>query len=157
MSQKANRFWALIAAAILALSTTAVMADEEESSASIDISIGADGSADGGNRPTHRQFNIHFGAGFDLGLGDDLNDGGFGNLGGQGLIGLDIVMAEPLAFSILGGFNALSSTDDYDGLRSMFFGAGLHLKVNKAFLDSSETVSATGFSVGLSLLGKLPI
>ena len=38
-----------------------------------------------------------------------------------------------------------------------YFGAGLHLKVNKAFLDSSETVSATGFSVGLSLLGKLPI
>ncbi len=38
-----------------------------------------------------------------------------------------------------------------------YFGAGIHLKVNKAFIDSSAGVGATGLSVGLSLLGKLPL
>ena len=145
MSHNANRFWALIAAAVLALSAPAVMADEEESSVSIDVSIGAAGNADGVDRPTHRPFNIHFGAGFNVGLGDELNDGEFGDLGGQGLIGLDIVMAEPLAFSILGGFNAFSSTDDYDGLRSMFIGAGLHLRL---FADKNGALFDDGTAAG---------
>ena len=146
-------------ATALAFCSSAALAQDDgeegdEGGVSMSMSVGTDseGDAVGGDRPTHRPFNLHFGAGFAFGLGDELDDANhgvdntdFGDLGAQVLVGLDIVMIEPLAFSILGGFNPLAGTDDRAGLRSVFIGAGLHLRL---FADRNGAAFDEGTAAG---------
>ena len=109
---------------------------------------GIDDTAEGG-RPTHRPFNLHFGGGVFFGLGNDLEEGdrdsSYGNVGGQALVGLDIVVKEPLAISVLGGFNATAGNDGKEGLRSMFIGLGLLVRL---ISDSNGALFDDGTAAG---------
>jgi len=102
----------------------------EGDAASLSLSTSGDGTAElPGGRPTHRQFNLHFAGGALFGLGDDLSDANKGDIGGQALVGLDIVLHEPLALSILGGFNPMAEDGAKGALRSVFIGAGFMLRL----------------------------
>jgi outer membrane protein OmpA-like peptidoglycan-associated protein len=134
----------LVAGLSLALAAAPALAteddDDEGSGVSVDVSLGGEGDAAAGNRPTHRPFNLHFAIGGSFALGDDLenHDKPLDDKGGQGTVGLDFVMIEPLAFSILGGFNAFAGGPD-NAMRNVFIGAGLRLRLfadyNGAALD----------------------
>jgi outer membrane protein OmpA-like peptidoglycan-associated protein len=94
------------------------------------LSAGGDALApEAGGRPTHRQFNLHFAGGVLFGLGDDLQKAKLGDIGGQALVGLDIVLYEPLALSIMGGFNPMAASGSDGALRSVFIGAGFMLRM----------------------------
>jgi outer membrane protein OmpA-like peptidoglycan-associated protein len=122
----------LIICAVTALMLFAAPAlaegEDEESGVSLSLSTESDSEGDDElGRPNHRSFNLHLFAGAAFALGEDLEDAGYGDIGGQGALGLDWVLAEPLAFSILGGYNGFV-TDDVEGLRDLFVGAGFRLR-----------------------------
>ncbi|MCK9459887.1 MAG: OmpA family protein [Proteobacteria bacterium] len=129
----------VVLAALFAFAPTAIAEDAagdngDSEGASAELSVGGDAlepDAKEGGRPTHRQFNLHFAGGVLFGLGDDLSDAGHGDIGGQAAVGLDIVLVEPLALSIMGGFNPMAENDDESkaALRSVFIGAGLMLRM----------------------------
>ena len=132
-------------AALISLIVCALPAYAEEAGggegagddASLSLSTSDDAAADlPGGKPTHRQFNLHFAGGALFGLGSDLGDyesatapHGFGDIGGQALVGLDIVLHEPLALSIMGGFNPMVEDGKKAALRSVFIGAGFMLRL----------------------------
>jgi outer membrane protein OmpA-like peptidoglycan-associated protein len=133
----------LVSAALLLVPAFASAEDEgDESGVSIDVSLGGEGAADGVVRPTHRSFNLHFGVGASFGLGDEFEDADpeFEKYGGQGTLGLDIVVFEPLAVSIMGGLNAFSFGEE-DALRAVFVGGGLRLRL---FADQNGAVFDEG-------------
>jgi outer membrane protein OmpA-like peptidoglycan-associated protein len=149
MSKSRFALMGLVVAACLAFWAGNALADEGSGSgggASMDVSIGGDAAADAGNRPTHRSFNLHLAVGASFGLGDTLadHDPTFDEVGGEGTLGLDIVMIEPLAFSVLGGFDGFGIADT-DGLRSVFIGAGLRLRL---FADQNGALFDEGTAAG---------
>jgi outer membrane protein OmpA-like peptidoglycan-associated protein len=133
----------LVSAALLLVPAIATGEEEGgEGAVSVDVSIGGDAEASGVARPTHRPFNLHFGVGAAFGLGDEFedHDPAFEKYGGQGTLGLDIVVYEPLAISIMGGLNAFSFGEE-DALRAVFVGAGLRLRL---FADQNGAVFDEG-------------
>jgi outer membrane protein OmpA-like peptidoglycan-associated protein len=146
MSRFATHFL-VVSVALLTVPALAA-ADEEggEAKVSVDVSLGGEAAADGVPRPTHRPFNLHFGVGAAFGLGDDFEDHDpkFEKYGGQGTLGLDIVMFEPLAFSIITGLNGFAFGEK-DGLRAVFLGGGLRLR---RFADQNGAVFDEGTAWG---------
>jgi len=132
----------LVSVVLLLAPATASAEDEGGSGVSVDVSVGGEGEADGVARPTHRAFNLHFGVGAAFGLGDDFenHDPAFEKYGGQGTLGLDIVVFEPLAVSIMGGLNAFAFGAE-DAVRAVFVGAGLRLRL---FADQNGAVFDEG-------------
>jgi outer membrane protein OmpA-like peptidoglycan-associated protein len=124
-----------VLASLFVCATTALAAEAGDdkggggASASLDLSTGGDAAALPGGRPTHRPFNLHFAGGATFGLGDDLKNAHYGDIGGQALVGIDIVLYEPLALSILGGFNPMAASGNDAALRSVFIGAGFMLRL----------------------------
>jgi outer membrane protein OmpA-like peptidoglycan-associated protein len=135
----------LVSTFVIVVPALALGAEEEgdEGSVSIDVSLGGEAEAEGLSRPTHRPFNLHFGIGAAFGLGDDFEDhqpDAFEKYGGQGTMGLDIVIYDPLAFSLMVGLNGFAFGEE-DGLRSVFVGGGLRLRL---FADQNGAVFDDG-------------
>jgi outer membrane protein OmpA-like peptidoglycan-associated protein len=144
-----SKHWvfATVLVSLFAWSSTASADDGANTGASLSLSTenGADADANAnagpsllGGKPTHRQFNVHLAGGFIYALGDDLDDYNrsatyagtdYGRLGGQALLGVDIVLVEPLSLSIIGGFNGTAAGDKDAALRSAFVGAGFMLRM----------------------------
>ncbi len=149
MSQFRFALLGLAVVGCLALCAFDVAADDSagaEAAVSLDGATG-DGTANvAGDRPTHRAFNLHLAVGAAFGLGDTLADHEppYDEAGGEGTIGLDIVMIEPLAFSILGGFDGFGLADT-DGLRNVFVGAGFRLRI---FADRNGALFDEGTVAG---------
>lgn len=116
-------------------------------SASLDDAIDNDEQSEGVElyRPTHDKFNLHLGVGFVVGLGNDLGDNQYENLGVQGLVGFDVVLKEPLALSFQGGFNSFVAGDESRSLTSAFVGAGFRLRL---FADTHGALSEGGTAAG---------
>lgn len=153
MSSKNFKTIALWAVIGLLVSGTIQAEDKGVSlSASVD-SDGADVETDGPNktdgadlyRPTHDKFNLHLGVGFVLGLGDDLVDNNYEDMGVQGLVGFDVVLKDPLALSFQGGFNSFVAGDQARSLTSAFVGAGFRLRL---FADTNGALSEGGTAAG---------
>jgi outer membrane protein OmpA-like peptidoglycan-associated protein len=146
MSKLASFTLTAIAMACLLFVSTAASAEETEGSVSGSISLGGDAEADaeGSAGPkghsNHRTFNVHLAAGAIFGLGDDLSNANSGDIGGQGTVGFDIVLIEPLALSVLGGYNGFSK-DDFGAVQDLFVGAGLRLRL---FTDYGGSLSEEG-------------
>ncbi len=96
-------------------------------------------------RPTHDKFNLHLGVGFVMGLPDDLKDADYEDMGVQGLVGFDVVLAGPLALSFQGGFNSFVMGDGPNSLTSAFVGAGFRLRM---FADTHGALSEGGTAAG---------
>ncbi len=79
-------------------------------------------------RPNHRRFNVRITGGADFALGNTLEKRGLGEYGGQGAIGIDWVIVDPLAFSILVGYSAFS-TGDNGALQDLFATVGFRLRL----------------------------
>ena len=126
----------LVAVGLASIPDLAAANENEQSGASVDVSIGGEGGAtdgDGalaGNRPTHGPYNLHLAIGAAFALGDDLetHDPKYDEAGGEGSLGIDFVLIEPLALSILGGFDGFN-VGPKDGLRSIFVGGGFRLRL----------------------------
>lgn len=95
------------------------------------------------NRPNHRFFNVRLTAGADMALGDALSSRGLGDIGGQGAIGIDWVVVEPLAFSILIGYSAFASGDD-GALQDLFATVGFMLRL---FPDKKGALGQPGGNI----------
>jgi len=77
--------------------------------------------------PNHQFFNLHLSLGGAFALGDTFDDRGLGSNGGQGTLGVDFVLIEPLALSFLGGYSGYAAGDQM-GVQDLFIGAGLRLR-----------------------------
>jgi outer membrane protein OmpA-like peptidoglycan-associated protein len=146
MSQFRTALMGLTFLGSLAFATGIAAADDAEGGVSLGVSAGGEAAAGAGDRPTHRSFNLHLGVGAAFGLGDALadHDPPFEEVGGEGTLGIDIVMIEPLAFSVLGGFDGFGIAET-DGLRSVFVGAGFRLRL---FADRNGAVFDEGTAAG---------
>ncbi len=91
-------------------------------------------------RPNHRFFNVRLTAGADFALGDALDSRGLGKVGGQGALGIDWVIVDPLAFSILVGYNAFASGDE-GALQDLFATVGFRLRL---FADKKGALNQPG-------------
>ena len=129
--------WVSAAAADEGANSGASISLSTENGNSADAHAGGDTNLLGG-KPTHRQFNVHLAGAFAYAFGDDLDNykktttyGGtdYGQLGGQALVGIDIVLAGPLALSIQGGFNGTAAGNSDAALRSAFVGGGFLLRM----------------------------
>lgn len=142
MSRLATQLLVVSVALLLVPALASAEDDGGESSVSIDVSVGGEGEAAGISRPTHRAFNLHLGVGAAFGLGDDFenHDPEYEKFGGQGTLGLDIVIYEPLAISIMGGLNAFAFGEE-DAVRAVFIGGGLRLRL---FADKNGAVFDEG-------------
>jgi outer membrane protein OmpA-like peptidoglycan-associated protein len=92
----------------------------------------------------HEKFNLRFAGGVAFGVGDDLSKGGYGDLGGQGAIGMDWVLIEPLALSILATYTPFGSGDDNRAIQDLAVGAGLRLRL---FPGTGGPVNAPGGTI----------
>jgi outer membrane protein OmpA-like peptidoglycan-associated protein len=92
------------------------------------------------SRPNHRFFNVRLTGGADVALGDTLEKRGLGEVGGQGAIGVDWVIVEPLAFSILVGYSAFASGDE-GALQDLFATVGFRLRL---FTDKKGALNQPG-------------
>jgi len=153
MSQTGMKILIFAAASSLLLASSTVLAqdaaDSNADNSGVSLNVSLDSNVNGpvtaGDRPTHGKFNLHFAAGVTRELKDELKDNDLGGFGGQGLVGFDIVIAEPLAFSVLGGFNPFTDTQIRDGLRSVFVGAGFRLRL---FADKHGALFDNGTAAG---------
>ncbi len=84
------------------------------------------------NRPNYRFFNVRLTGGPSFALRDDLDSKELGEYGGQGVIGVDWVLAGPLALSALIGYTSFSK-GEAGALQDLFatFGFMLRLFPNK--------------------------
>ncbi len=131
----------VMAALLLVSFSSAAEEGEEESGVSLSVSGDADLENDVlEGRPNHRSFNLHLGAGAAFALGDDVDNANYGDKGGQALLGMDFVLTEPVAFSILGGYNGYTPGDD-KGLQDVFIGAGFRLRF---LVDKSGALKEEG-------------
>ncbi|MCU0663447.1 MAG: OmpA family protein [Myxococcota bacterium] len=87
------------------------------------------GTNDRAGKYNHEKFNLRFAGGVAFGLGSDLADEGFGDLGGQAAFGLDWVLIEPLALSILATYTPFESGKDNLALQDLSAGLGLRLRL----------------------------
>ena len=90
--------------------------------------------------PNHRRFNVRIAAGADFALGDTLEKRDLGDIGGQGVIGIDWVIVDPLAFSILVGYSAFSPGDS-GALQDLFATVGFQLRL---FADRKGALGERG-------------
>ncbi len=143
----------VVAAALsgLLLSGLPVAADDsQDASASVSLDSAKVETTEGPQgtqlyRPTHDRFNLHLGVGFVYGIGDDLSDNRYENMGVQGLVGFDVVLVEPLALSFQGGFNSLIAGDKSESITSAFVGAGLRLRF---FASTKGALTEGGSAAG---------
>ncbi len=91
-------------------------------------------------RPNYRRFNVRLSGGASFALKDDLKKRGLGEVGGQGLIGVDWVIVDPLAFSILVGYTAFSQ-GDVGALQDLFATVGFMLRL---FADKNGALGEKG-------------
>jgi outer membrane protein OmpA-like peptidoglycan-associated protein len=91
-------------------------------------------------RPNYRRFNVRLLGGASFALRDDLEKQKLGEYGGQGLIGVDWVLIDPLAFSILVGYSAFSEGDS-GALQDLFATAGFMVRL---FADKNGAVGEKG-------------
>ena len=95
------------------------------------IALGEDASTlspDLLKRPNYRRFNVRLAGGASFALRSDLEERGLGEYGGQGLIGVDWVIMDPLAFSVLVGYSAFSQGDS-GALQDLFATVGFMLRL----------------------------
>jgi outer membrane protein OmpA-like peptidoglycan-associated protein len=78
-------------------------------------------------RPNHRQFNLHFAMGSAFALADDFEQEGFGESGAQGTFGMDFVLNEPIAFSLIAGYNGYFPNDN-GAVQDLYLGMGFRLR-----------------------------
>lgn len=91
-------------------------------------------------RPNHRRFNVRILAGGDLALGSKLEDHDLGKAGAVGALGIDWVLKEPIAFSMLAGYAAFVE-GDAGALQDLFVTVGFRLRL---FIDKSGAATEDG-------------
>lgn len=91
-------------------------------------------------RPNHRRFNVRILAGADLALGSELEDRDLGKAGAMGALGIDWVLKEPIAFSMIAGYAAFVE-GDAGALQDLFVTVGFRLRL---FADKSGAATEDG-------------
>ena len=135
MSRYMCGFRGLVAVAVLVLFCVPVMAADR---AGASEPTGNDAASAG--VPNHRTVNLHLSVGGAFAVGDELGQIGLGKNGGQGTLGLDLVLTGPIAFSILGGFNGYAPGDT-GALRDLFVGMGFRARF---LVDRSGSLGEDG-------------
>ena len=94
-------------------------------------------------QPNYRFLNLHLSVGGAFETGDDLQDGDFGDKGVQGTMGATFAVTEPLAISVMAGYNGFAAGGT-KALSDLFVAGGFRLRL---LVDRSDAASEKGGNV----------
>ena len=104
---------------------------------------GATGEAGETGRPNHRTLNLRLGGAGAFALGEDLERESLGESGGQATVGMDLVLMEPAAASLVVGYNGFVP-GDAGSMHEVFFALGFKFRFA---VDRSGALNEIGGNV----------